>query len=98
MAAIRLEFHPDAVEEARAARLRYAARSARAADAFVQEIDTAVHKIQEAPQRWPEYLHGTRHYLLRRFPFSIVYRVSGEMIQVLAVAHGKRRPGYWRAR
>jgi hypothetical protein len=33
-----------------------------------------------------------------RFPFSLVYRVLESEVEVLAVAHGKRRPGYWRSR
>lgn len=55
-------------------------------------------RIVEAPDRWPMYTHGTRRYLLRRFPFSVVYRVSGIAITVVAVVHGKRRPGYWKSR
>ncbi len=98
MAALRLEIHPDAVEEAGEARLWYAERSSSAADAFVDELDAAAEKILEAPQRWPHHLYGTQRYLLRRFPFSVVYRLKGEVIQIVAIAHAKRRPGYWRER
>jgi toxin ParE1/3/4 len=40
----------------------------------------------------------SRRYLLHRFPFQIVYRARGETIEVVAVAHLKRRPGYWKSR
>jgi toxin ParE1/3/4 len=43
-------------------------------------------------------LHGTRKYLLRRFPYAVIYRVTDEAIEVVAVAHGRRRPGYWKTR
>jgi toxin ParE1/3/4 len=33
-----------------------------------------------------------------RFPYRVVYVVLGADIDVLAVAHAKRRPGYWRRR
>jgi toxin ParE1/3/4 len=98
MGAPRLEFHPAAIEEARAALLWYAERSAAIADAFVAELDAAMERILEAPQRWPTYAHGTRRYLLRRFPYLIVYRELPTGIQVLAVMHGRRQPGYWKTR
>ena len=35
---------------------------------------------------------------MRRFPYLIVYRVTASAIQVVAVAHARRRPGYWKTR
>jgi hypothetical protein len=35
---------------------------------------------------------------MHRFPFAVVYRELPSVIQVLAVAHGHRRPGYWKTR
>lgn len=35
---------------------------------------------------------------MRRFPYSVVYHLSGEVIRVIAVAHQSRRPGYWRGK
>ncbi len=93
-----IEFHPEAVEEARAAREWYEERSASAAAAFIAELDAAVASIAEAPDRWSLYLYGTRRFLFRRFLYFLVYRERGEVLQVLAVAHGRRRPGYWRTR
>ncbi|MBL8683290.1 MAG: type II toxin-antitoxin system RelE/ParE family toxin [Myxococcales bacterium] len=40
----------------------------------------------------------TRRLLLARFPFHLVYRVAPAELVVIAVAHTKRRPGYWKAR
>jgi plasmid stabilization system protein ParE len=98
MAGTDLEFHPDAVLEAKSAHEWYAGRSPNAAEAFVAELDHAVELIREAPDRWPGHLNKTRRYVLRRFPFLVIYRKSGSVIQVIAVAHAKRRPGYWRPR
>ncbi|MFN0151148.1 MAG: type II toxin-antitoxin system RelE/ParE family toxin [bacterium] len=95
---VSLEVHPEAIAEARAAQSWYAERSAAAADAFLAEIDLAVSRILEAPHRWVEHHAGTRRYLLHRFPFSIVYHLSDGVIHVVAVAHGRRRPGYWKSR
>jgi plasmid stabilization system protein ParE len=91
-------FHPQAVAEAAAAAQWYRDRNAAAAAAFLAELDRAVESIADAPDRWPAYLHGTRRFLLRRFPFFIVYRQVADGVQVVAVAHGRRRPGYWKGR
>lgn len=93
-----VDLHPEAVEEARAAFLWYRERSESAANAFLSEMDRALAEIAEAPRRWPSYLYGARRFVLRRFPFLIVYRELEDTVQVVAVAHGRRRPGYWRRR
>lgn len=93
-----LEFHPEAVAEARAAREWYTERSAEAAEAFVVELDHAIEFIVASPDRWPTYLHETRRYLLRRFPYSVIYRQMPGILRVIAVMHARRRPGYWRTR
>lgn len=87
--------HPEAIAEARAARQWYASRSAGAAEAFVAELDVALDRIGEAPRTWPPYLAGTRRYLLRRFPFFVVFREVDDRVQIVAVAHARRQPGYW---
>lgn len=91
-------FHPEAVEEAAAARMWYAERNQSAADSFLAELDHAIEAISESPERWPLFVHNTRRYLFNRFPFQIVYRVASERIEIVAVAHGRRQPGYWRLR
>jgi hypothetical protein len=50
------------------------------------------------PQRWPVGEHGSRKFVLRRFPFAVVYREKEAVVQVLAIAHGHRRPWYWKDR
>jgi plasmid stabilization system protein ParE len=91
-----LEYLEEAFEEAEAAARWYAERSPTAAAAFSEEIDAAESAIVRLPEGWPPFDHGTRRYLLRRFPFSVVYRVEPERIVIVAVAHGRRRPGYWK--
>jgi len=98
MKSLNVEIHPEAIAEARAAREWYQVRSADAADAFLAELDAGIESIRIAPDLYPSYLHGTRRYLMRQFPYLIVYRVTSTTIQVVAVAHGRRRPGYWKAR
>jgi plasmid stabilization system protein ParE len=98
MSPSQIEFHPAAVKEARTAYRWYLRRSAAAAGRFKAALEAAIEQIVEAPERWPTYLHGTRYRPLRRFRFIVVYRQQGERLQVVAVAHGGRRPGYWKSR
>jgi plasmid stabilization system protein ParE len=90
--------HPKAIREARAAREWDSAWSDEAADAFMAEVDSAVEGIEEGPRQWPAYLGQTRRYLLRRFPFFVVFREATDRIEILVVAHARRRPGYWLGR
>lgn len=41
---------------------------------------------------------GARRVLLKRFPYAIVYVELEAHVRVLAFAHLRRRPGYWKNR
>jgi plasmid stabilization system protein ParE len=76
----------------------YYQRSEFVASRFAEEMNRAISVISDAPKRWPMANHGARKFLLQRFPFAVFYRELPLGIQVLAVAHGRRRPGYWKSR
>lgn len=90
-----VDFHPAAEDDAAGAQEWYQARSAIAARAFVTELLASVEAVMEAPERWPRYLAGTHRYIFPKYPFSLIYRISGENIAIVAVAHHRRAPGYW---
>ncbi len=92
------DFHPRAIFEARKARNWYAHRNLAVATRFMAELDRAIDKIKDGPDRWPKYLFGARFFKLRRFPYMVIYWEDQASILILAVAHAKRRPGYWRKR
>jgi len=94
----RISLHPEAAAEAEVARSWYEAREEGLGSAFVEELDRALALIRERPEIWPIYLAGTRRFLIRRFPFAVIYRIHSSIIQVLAIGHLKRRPGYWKSR
>jgi toxin ParE1/3/4 len=98
MAAKPLEIHPSALTELQAALTWYLERSETAAFRFAAELDRAMDLVVESPRRWPGGERATRKYVLQRFPFAVIYRETEEAIQVLAIAHGHRRPGYWKER
>ena len=95
----RTEFHEEAAAEYDAAFDWYLGRSLDAALKFDAEVERALAQIFQAPQRWASGSHSTRRFLLRQFPFVLIYReLPSAAIQVVAVAHTSRRPGYWGGR
>jgi len=98
MTAKQLSFHPAAVEEAEAAARWYRERSPRAAARFVNELNQVFEKILDGPRRWPRGPSDTRRVKLPCFPFLVIYRESRDAIQILAIAHGRRSPNYWKSR
>ena len=98
MASDRISFHPAAATEVEAALVWYEARSRTVAEQFLLELDRALALILESPRSWEEVIGSCRRYPLRRFPFLIYFRESDFGIEIVAVAHGRRRPGYWQDR
>lgn len=98
MSAEHVFFHPEALEELDSAIAWYAQRSSRAAERFLAEVKAVARTISRYPYRPPEFEAGSRRLRLRTFPYSVVYATRTDGIEILAVAHGRRRPGYWRVR
>jgi plasmid stabilization system protein ParE len=91
-------FHPEALQEFEAADDWYLERSPDASISFLSAVADAVENIRSAPRRWPTHLYGTRRFVLQRFPFSVIYLDEPDEVVIVAVAHGKRKPGYWKRR
>jgi len=94
----RLRIHSRAQEEISEAFDWYFTRSPKAADAFLAEIGTSLAQIASHPQSYSTYTKNTRRRVLSGFPYSVIFQLEDDIILVVAVAHAKRRPGYWRKR
>src|SRR5271168_172066 len=93
------EFHEEAAAEYDAAFEWYLERSPDSALEFDAEVDQGLKQIIQAPGRWAVGSHSTRRFLLKKFPFILIYRERNSAdIQVVAVAHTSRRPQYWNSR
>ena len=93
-----LEYHPETRSESREAVDWYWNRSPAASLDFAEELRSALARLRQSPLACPPYLHGTRRIILDRFPYSVVFRERLHDIQIIAIAHAKRRPGYWTKR
>ena len=65
---------------------------------FVSEFERPINLLRAHPLLGAVWRCRFRRLPLRRFPYSIVYVPSGELLRVIALAHQRRRPGYWRGR
>lgn len=90
--------HPEAEAEADRAFARYYAESPSLAFGFDDELTDAFRRVGAAPLTGVPFLRNTRRMILHRFPFSVVFRERSHDIQIVAIAHAKRRPGYWAKR
>jgi plasmid stabilization system protein ParE len=95
---MRLELFEEAAAEIEGDRAWYRRRSESAEAGFLRELDHAIQQVADAPAQWPRYLAGTHRYVFPTYPYSIVYFVDEGVIRVVALAHDRRRPGYWRKR
>jgi plasmid stabilization system protein ParE len=90
-------FRPAARRELSAALQWYLADGAPAvAERFAWAVERATQLLTAMPQLGhPNHPGLTRSWPLKRFPYTLVYRVQGELLTVIAVAHQSREPGYW---
>jgi plasmid stabilization system protein ParE len=91
-------FHPDADAELEEAALFYESRMAGLGRSFAAEVERTVALVREYPDAGSTVGPKRRRVLVARFPYSIVYRQDSDAIVIVAVAHQRRRPGYWRRR
>lgn len=84
---------PAARAELEAAAIFYAERDPSAARRFMKAVRAKLNSLWRTPG-----LGDVRAVIVPKFPYRVVYRLAPRVIHVLAFAHMKREPGYWRAR
>ncbi len=89
-----IKFHPRTRGEIKDAVLWYRDIDESLSVEFSDALDVAMGRIARSPRQWPVYVDEFRNVQLDRFPDIVVYRVNEAEVQVIAVAHTKRRPGY----
>jgi plasmid stabilization system protein ParE len=68
------------------------------AQRFLKDVDRSFVRLRERPLQFPVVAGEVRRALLHTFPYAIYFRVSDEMIVVLALLHLRRNPKIWRGR
>jgi toxin ParE1/3/4 len=65
---------------------------------FLDAVRVAMAAIQRNPDLWAFYEKPIRAYRIQPFAYRLLYRELPDRIQIVAVAHVSRRPGYWKSR
>lgn len=96
---MRVSFNPEALVEAEETTRWY--RENGGVDpgrAFTQELRRIVNLAAVQPGIGSPGPRGTSRLYFKRFPYTLVFRIQGDALRVIAVAHQSRRPGYWGGR
>jgi plasmid stabilization system protein ParE len=89
---------PPAEEEMIEAALFYEAAAGGLGDDLLDDVQHAIDCVREHPDLGASVAYGFRRVLIRRFPFSIIYAIEPADIVVVAVAHQRRAPEFWKTR
>lgn len=95
---MKLRIHPEAVRELDKAVIWYGKRSLFAPQRLQNEVTTVSYRILADPQVFPWVSPNRRKALLRKFPFKIIFEWTLDSIDIIAIAHAKRKTMYWRNR
>ena len=90
------QFHPEAEAEHLDTIAWYESRGAGLGARYLAEFERVMEQVCEHPHGFPiDRVPDVRRALMRRFPFTILYREIEGRVEILALAHHRRRPAYW---
>ena len=89
-----LAIHPGASADISEQATYYESKQQGLGLAFMDEIDTGIETILAMPLAFPERRPNLRMFVLPRFPFSVLYRVTDRTLQILVIRHHARDDEY----
>lgn len=95
---MRAAFHPAASEELLETASYYEDQIPGLGERFIVEVERVVGVLSDQPEIGQRVGEICRRILLVRFPFSLIYSIEPDHLWIMAVAHHRRRPGYWKER
>ena len=93
-----VRFNPEAVSELNAAVDYYEENEAGLGIEFVMEIQKGIEMILKYPDSWQQISFSSRRYLVKRFPFGIIYLCYDGTLYIVAIMNLNREPNYWKKR
>ncbi len=93
-----LRFLPEVANEVREARFWYESQRSGLGDEFLAQLNDSLIQIQDRPLSSPLVTKAIRRAILRRFPYCIYFVIREHDLVVLAILHGRRKPGTWKQR
>lgn len=95
---MKLIFHPAARAEVEETVSFYEDRAVGLGEEFLNEVLDAADRITEYPEVGFSVTVRLRRYVLKRFPYSLLYHLREDIVEIAAVMHHRRKPGYWEDR
>ena|ERR1043165_2186531 len=92
---MRYYFNPHARLELREATLHFDGIDPALGKDFAVEVERAISLILRFPEAWPRVTRSVRRCRTQRFQYALLYRIWNEQIEIVAVMHLSRKPGYW---
>lgn len=93
---MRIELHPAARREFHLAVDWYIVEAGQPVAArFIEEFENLQTLLRDNPEVGALARNAARRFIFRHFPYTLVYRIRGELIEILALAHHSRQPDYW---
>ena len=93
-----IDYHPAAEDEAANVLEWYARIDENLAVRFKKELLRAETLVKRSPNMWSVYFNKTQGFRFRGFPLVLAYVIREQRIIVVALAHTRARPGYWKDR
>ncbi|MBU2514221.1 type II toxin-antitoxin system RelE/ParE family toxin [bacterium] len=93
-----VKFHPDAESELIDAAKFYEDKQAQLGKRYLQAVSQTVERISLNPSIYRKIGDEIRCARTSTFPFVIIFREKENHIEILAVMHIRRQPGYWKTR
>lgn len=90
--------HPLALDEIIESKNFYDSKVEGLGTQLLEEMDRAFKLIEEDPASWLSYDKNLYRFVLKRFPFSVIYRIRKDRIEIIAFMHHHRKPLYWKKR
>lgn len=95
---MKLRWHGEARAEADAAAAFYDDKQPGLAQRFLDDLEDTLHRIQRHPDAYRQVEAKIRKCRVKHFPYGVIYRAQSDFIEIIAVMHLRRSPGYWRKR
>ena len=88
---------PEAEDDARNVYLGIFKDSPKSAGEFAETLEAAIAELAETAHTW-DAKHELKRYFINHYRVTLIYRLRGDRVTIGAVAHQRRKPGYWAGR
>ena len=93
----RVELLEEAEVDARLVYVWIYEKSPSAAEKFADVLEAAIAELGEDAHIW-DAKRTIKRYHINKYRVTLVYRLRGDLVKVGAVAHQRRKLGYWKDR